>query len=68
MAHDHIALFVSAADIWEKHKVAPLWSLFSSFYAFQVHLYSRPVHDRELTVTYSQESQLATWLGQTSLS
>lgn len=68
MACDHIALFVSAANIWERHKVAPLRSLFSSLYAFQAHSYFRPVHDRELTVTYSQESQLATWLGQTSLS
>lgn len=68
MAPDHAALFVSAANIREKHKVAPLWSLFSSLCVFQAHSYSRPVRDRELTVTSSQESQLATWLGQTSLS
>lgn len=67
-ALDHTDLFVSAANIREKHKVAPLWSLFSPLYAFQVNSYSRPIHDRELTVTSSQESQLATWLGQTSLS
>lgn len=68
MAVNHIAFLVSVAHAREKHKVTPLWSLFSSLCIFQVYSYSRPVHDRELTVTSNQESQLATWLGQTSLS
>lgn len=67
MAAGHTALFEAAANIREKHKVAPMWSLFSSFCVFQAHSYSRPLHDRELPVTSSQENQLATQLGQTSL-
>ena len=60
--------FASADKTVEKCEVAP-WGLYSPHScAFQVCSYSRPKHDRGLTVTYSQESQLATWLGQTSLS
>lgn len=48
--------------------MAPLWSLFASLCVSKYFSYSRPTHDGELTVTYSQESQLATWLGQASFS
>lgn len=65
VAVNHTVLAVSA-DTHEEYKVAAWWSPLSSSFTFQAHSYSRPPHDGELVVRYSQESQLAALVGQTS--